>query len=165
MGYRDITGQKFGRLTVLKKDHYDGKRNTYWLCECECGNVVVVQRGALTRGATISCGCAMKEINKKLAKDIELNKMGLEKLKKESFREGTSLKGLTRKVDKTSKTGVKGVVERTNQNGIVYEATIKFKGKCKYLGRYGTLEEARAAREEAEEKLFKPILKKYELEE
>ena len=34
----DITGKKFGKLTVLGVHHL-GKRNTqYWLCKCECGN-------------------------------------------------------------------------------------------------------------------------------
>lgn len=34
----DITGQKFGRLTVLYKLHKHHKTGSYWLCVCECGN-------------------------------------------------------------------------------------------------------------------------------
>lgn len=37
----DITGKKFGKLTVLGVHHL-GKRNTrYWLCKCECGKETV----------------------------------------------------------------------------------------------------------------------------
>ena len=53
----DITGKKFGRLTVIRHDHDDIHRNSYWLCECECGNRTIVTRGGLTSGNTTSCGC------------------------------------------------------------------------------------------------------------
>lgn len=53
----DITGKRFGRLTVIKYDHDDIHRNSYWLCECDCGNKTVVTRGDLTSGNTTSCGC------------------------------------------------------------------------------------------------------------
>lgn len=54
----DLTGQVFGRLTVLKDT---GKRNLskriIYLCECECGNQVEVDRLNLRQGSTKSCGC------------------------------------------------------------------------------------------------------------
>lgn len=61
----DLTGQKFGKLTVIKRaETPDGKnKNTYWLCKCECGNEKVLQAGNLTspRG-TKSCGCAPRKL-------------------------------------------------------------------------------------------------------
>lgn len=33
----DITGRRFGMLTVLGYDH-SFNRNTYWLCKCDCGD-------------------------------------------------------------------------------------------------------------------------------
>lgn len=48
---RDITGQKFGRLTVV-----DGRMRDCQ-CECECGNSAVVGRHALVAGNRKSCGC------------------------------------------------------------------------------------------------------------
>lgn len=57
----DITGQRFGRLTVAGFDHTDQHRNSYWLCECDCGNKTVVTRGGLTSGNTTSCGCYNRE--------------------------------------------------------------------------------------------------------
>ena len=53
----DLTGQRFGRLTVLRRDGYGNAWQTMWLCQCDCGNVSRVDRGNLVRGRTRSCGC------------------------------------------------------------------------------------------------------------
>lgn len=65
---KDISGQKFGRLTVLDKLHNHHKRNTYWLCVCECGNLVEVQGSTLKNGRSKSCGCLLKDTNTKHGK-------------------------------------------------------------------------------------------------
>ena len=52
----DITGKRFGMLTVLGYDH-SFNHNTYWLCLCDCGNTKVVKRGSLIGGDIVSCGC------------------------------------------------------------------------------------------------------------
>lgn len=52
----DLTNQKFGKLTVIKYAGSDRDRSS-WKCECECGNIVVVNQMELTRGDTLSCGC------------------------------------------------------------------------------------------------------------
>lgn len=57
----DLTGQKFGRLLVLK---YIG--NSYWLCKCECGNKKNAKAYDLKIGKVQSCGCLNVEKNKKL---------------------------------------------------------------------------------------------------
>lgn len=56
----DLTGQKFGRLTVIERD-YSKKNRTYWLCQCECGNKKIVESCNLRKGLTKSCGCLQKE--------------------------------------------------------------------------------------------------------
>lgn len=38
MQYRDLSGKKFGRLTVIKYDHSDKNRNACFECVCDCGN-------------------------------------------------------------------------------------------------------------------------------
>lgn len=58
--FDDLTGQVFGRLTVLEYDHTENGR-TFWKCQCSCGNVKVIRRAALTQGTTVSCGCYCKE--------------------------------------------------------------------------------------------------------
>lgn len=57
---KDISGFKFGKLTVVKLDHIKklGNRNKYyWLCKCECGNTTIVNKEKLLNGYTKSCGC------------------------------------------------------------------------------------------------------------
>ena len=61
---KDITGQKFGRLTALYRLHNYHKNHTYWLCVCECGNLAEVYLGSLRKGLTTSCGCLVKKHGK-----------------------------------------------------------------------------------------------------
>lgn len=52
----DLTGQEFGRLTVMgESDERNGRR--YWLCKCGCGKEVEVRQDNLTTGRTEGCGC------------------------------------------------------------------------------------------------------------
>lgn len=68
--YIDLTGKRFGKLTVIKLDHkeqryYKNKKSGfyyYWLCKCDCGNYKVINREKLNSGNTKSCGCLHKEI-------------------------------------------------------------------------------------------------------
>ena len=62
----DLTGKKFNRLTVLSFNRKDKYYNSYWLCECECGNTTVVSAGALRSGHTKSCGCYCLERAKEI---------------------------------------------------------------------------------------------------
>ena len=63
---RDLKGQTFGRLTVLRrvKDHVTsgGKHMVRWLCRCECGNICHVLSSNLKSGITKSCGCLHREL-------------------------------------------------------------------------------------------------------
>jgi hypothetical protein len=54
----DITGQKFGRLTVLRRAPNPKRlRDTHWLCRCDSGNQVIVRGWHLKSGNTKACGC------------------------------------------------------------------------------------------------------------
>ena len=53
--FMDLTGQKFSKLTVLKRD--PESKNVKWICKCDCGNVTSVTTGHLKAGHTRSCGC------------------------------------------------------------------------------------------------------------
>lgn len=55
----DLTGQKFGRLTVLFYEYT--KRQAYWRCRCDCGNEKTVVGYSLVSGTTQSCGCLFRE--------------------------------------------------------------------------------------------------------
>ena len=62
---QDLTGKKFGRLIVIRRDGSDNSKHATWLCRCECGNKVVVSAYSLKSGNTQSCGCLQKERAKK----------------------------------------------------------------------------------------------------
>jgi hypothetical protein len=53
----DLTGQIFGKWTVLHKDKVHKGSGAYWICKCECGTERAVAAGSLKRGASFSCGC------------------------------------------------------------------------------------------------------------
>lgn len=56
---KDISGEKFGRLTA-ESYRREGRR-TLWKCRCECGQKTEVTLGGLTSGKTKSCGCLRSE--------------------------------------------------------------------------------------------------------
>lgn len=58
----DLTGNKYGRLTVLHKD-VNRKTNSgsYWICQCDCGKIKSVKSSSLRRGEIESCGCLRNE--------------------------------------------------------------------------------------------------------
>lgn len=66
--YKDLTGQTFGRLTVLSKISSSTKGSEY-LCQCTCGNQKVVKRSCLVTGGTKSCGCLGHEVHSIIAKE------------------------------------------------------------------------------------------------
>lgn len=62
----DITGQKFGRLTVLKLENI--KKGANFKCLCDCGNVVITKGYNIRTGKVISCGCWQREKAKEMYK-------------------------------------------------------------------------------------------------
>lgn len=77
----DLTGRKFGQLTVIERaeDHWIpcGRRKISWLCQCDCGSEPVVIRGQyLKNGRSQSCGCLQRErtsksnLNKKKKRNV-----------------------------------------------------------------------------------------------
>ena len=54
----DLTGKRFGRLTVVKYVDNDKHRNSRWLCLCDCGKEKIIIGQSLKSGATKSCGCS-----------------------------------------------------------------------------------------------------------
>jgi hypothetical protein len=59
--FKDITGQKFGRLTVLILDTKQGAETHVWKCRCDCGSITHAQGSALRGGRWKSCGCLQIE--------------------------------------------------------------------------------------------------------
>lgn len=61
MNFKDLTNQKFNRLTVLQRDKNKWNR-VMWKCRCDCGNIIFVNTYALKSGSAKSCGCYKSEI-------------------------------------------------------------------------------------------------------
>jgi len=61
MKIKDLTGQTFGRLKVIKRDGSNSAKKATWLCQCKCGNTVIVVGYKLRRTDTQSCGCLRRE--------------------------------------------------------------------------------------------------------
>ena len=63
MSFKDVTGQRFGRLTAIR---FTGKytkpsNNAIWLFRCDCGNLVERRRVSVESTKTPSCGCYVRE--------------------------------------------------------------------------------------------------------
>jgi hypothetical protein len=68
---KDLTGQKFGRLTVVEhigftEPNKHGSRYAIWKCKCDCGNYINRSVDVIKRGKS-SCGCMQKEVLKMMS--------------------------------------------------------------------------------------------------
>lgn len=138
-GVKDITGERFGKLTAIRFARRAPDRQSIWLCQCDCGRRVEVRVYSLVSGHTRSCGC-LSDPSRLLADRVNGTRIG-------------ALKPGTRS---SNTSGVRGV--SFNKRDGKYEAYIQLKGVRTHLGMYDTLEAAAAARREAEKKFFAPVL-------
>lgn len=137
----DLTGQRYGRLTVLGPAANIGTR-TAWRCLCDCGRETVVKSSCLREGRTVSCGCVHeKGIGAYL-----------------TYVDGTCLEMLrAKRVRRNNTSGVTGVEWIKSRQR--WRATICFQGKRRYLGSCVRLEDAARARKQGEEALHDTFLR------
>ena len=55
--FDDLTGRRFGKLTVIGLSGKKAGRKSYWVCQCDCGNKHLVRSDSLKCGNVQSCGC------------------------------------------------------------------------------------------------------------
>lgn len=60
----DLRGRVYGRLTAVVPYSVKGRGNTHWMCECSCGEHIIVEYHSLIRGGSKSCGCIKREISR-----------------------------------------------------------------------------------------------------
>lgn len=60
----DLTGRRFGRLTVLRRAENNRWGATMWLCRCDCGLEKIIAGNNLQRGMTRSCWCLRREASR-----------------------------------------------------------------------------------------------------
>lgn len=137
---RDLTGQRFGRLTALyyvaRKDRV---KTSYWHCRCDCGKELDVNTMSLLRGATQSCGCWDREQAAKLIDHMHIQDdtclERLERVRTDSSKNKAGFRGLFITKDGT------------------YRVMISFQKKHYNLGYFKSFNEAVRVRLEAEEVL------------
>lgn len=103
-----LTGQKFGKLTVINFNHKIktnyGQWKYYWLCECECGNTIIVCSSNLKTGHTKSCGCL------KIENTVNANKKhGLAKHRLYKIWENLKFRCLNKKCNSFKNYGNRGI--------------------------------------------------------
>jgi len=140
---KDLTGKRFGKLTVIEKKGRSGGRIT-WKCKCDCGNYTEIKGNYLTTGQTKSCGCLKKEMNKE----------NLRNKYDDKYVENINTALLKSKIRSDNKSGVKGVCRERGK----WVSYIGYAGKQINLGRFTNLSDAIKARKKAEEKYHKPFL-------
>lgn len=137
---RDLTGMRFGRLTVLyRADAKTKAQKTLWHCRCDCGGEIDVFSGSLLRGLTKSCGCLNREVSRDMHGHMH-------------YQDGTCLEMLERaqKNWAENKAGFRGLFRTKNGR---YRASITFRKAHYTLGYFKTFAEAVQARLDAEETL------------
>lgn len=82
---KDLTGKKFGLLTVIKFIHIKNQKR-YWLCQCDCGNEKIVSTNDLTSHHTNSCGCLKCSLGELKIKEI-LQKNNISFVQEKTFKD------------------------------------------------------------------------------
>lgn len=59
--FKDLTGMRYGLLTVAEKVGPNSRGLMQWLCTCDCGGTAVAVSGNLNSGNTTSCGCLRRK--------------------------------------------------------------------------------------------------------
>lgn len=85
---KDLTGRRFNRLTVIKRDlnPQQGRVRTKWICKCDCGKIISVVSTDLLRGHTQSCGCYQKSQASKSLTEIKSRNPNFHKTKTKAYR-------------------------------------------------------------------------------
>lgn len=91
----DLTGKRFGRLLVIAREGSAADRGSTWKCRCNkewggCGRYKIIRAGALTRGATRSCGC-MRRGRRPAVNDLTGQTFGRLRVLKRSERGGVDI--------------------------------------------------------------------------
>lgn len=144
----DLTGKRFGRLTVLRKSQRKSSGQYYWVCQCDCGKIKEIIHSSLTQGTALSCGCLLRESVSKKQQEFAALKTNPDRIRHSS------------KLQKNNTSGTTGVTY--NKKTGIYTARISFKGIRYTLKRSHDINVCIAARKEAEEALFGNFLEWYD---
>ena len=168
----DLTGRRFGRLTVVGEAEKTKNGKRYWLCRCDCGRECWVEGYHLKSGHTKSCGCYRRELPRKRALSLTGMRFGKLTVLGPENKDGSSgywrcrcdcgneivCRGENLRSGNTKSCGCRGVYQRENGR---WRAAIGFQGKVYNLGTFQCFEDAVKARMDAEERMYAPFLDRY----
>ena len=123
-----LEGEKFGKLTVIKRNgtfvSSNGTQYSQWLCKCECGTNKIIKGHDLIRGSVTSCGCTISRGEEEIRKI--LNELNINFKTQYGFNDLKSHKGWMLKFD--------FAVFDSNDNLL---ALIEYQGQQHYDDTYG----------------------------
>lgn len=68
---KNLIGQVFGKLHPLYRTNPIGRNTaTYWVCQCDCGNIKPIDAASLTAGRSKSCGCLIQDKHQLYVQDM-----------------------------------------------------------------------------------------------
>jgi excisionase family DNA binding protein len=141
--YKDITGNRFGKLTVLSFVKTT-KHGSKWLCKCDCGTEKIIDGHCMRKGKIISCGC-MRDNTEELLKNI-IDNTNIGRIQNET-------------IPRNNTSGHRGVYyDSKHERWRVY---IGFQKRKIWIGSFTNKVDAIKARKEAEEKYWKPFLEQH----
>lgn len=158
----DLTGKRFGRLVVIEKipagdpfyKRFKKAKRDYWKCRCDCGKITNSSRWLLENGGKISCGCYQSDKAKSSVKIAQIMRGDVD---------GTNVNALQRAIEgkknSNNNSGCSGVYQIKNGR---FRSQIYFKKKNYHLGYFDNIDDAIAARKNAEDLLYKEFLDHYE---
>ena len=145
----DLTGKRFGLLTVLRRSDKTaprGKRRVpLWECLCDCGAITYKATDVLTNDSRNSCARCASLHAAKAARESA------------GYVDGTQISRIKdRKLTAANTSGVRGVYYEKKSNK--WRARLRFKGKIMDFGSYERFEDAVIARQAAEREYFDAFL-------
>lgn len=174
--YKDITGQRFGKLTVLDEK---AKCKGHVVCVCDCGNVKEIRKADIVAGKIKTCGskgCRLGRWRKLDDADVQHTQNTREihtdyssnKIIDKSFENEERVIDINKVYKKMYEISKKPSISKKNSSGytgVVWNkknkrwiAGIGFKGEHIHLGSFQIFDKAVRARKEAEELLFAPAV-------
>ena len=72
---KDLRGKRFGKVVVVGYDHAEPTGMSYWFCQCDCGNQVILSRGQLMHNECPNCGCTPKNAHRPPRNNVSTHHM------------------------------------------------------------------------------------------
>lgn len=148
----DLRGKQFGELTVIEPDNSQPRHSKHWICKCNCGKTVSVERKHLLDGTTKSCGHGKRQSG------LDHYEDNFKGMRDRQDRYHTNLEVIrNQKMQPNNTSGVKGVGYHKGRNE--WRARVQVNGK-ELTKWFKNKEDAIEWRKQAEDKYYKPMIDK-----